>query len=325
MTPKPRDWSVKGSLKTLEQRAFLLAEIRKFFSARRVLEVETPILSRAGNTDVQIEMFQTQGLNAESSSAYLRTSPEFFHKRLLASGSGDIFELAKVFRKGERTCLHNPEFTLLEWYRLGFDLNQLMDEVTALVQSLNQSFNGEPVKVRSTSYQVLFEQGVGINPFVTSVEQLNLLCQHHSYSGSTLTKTQALDFLFSVVIQPNMATEQGVMVYHFPIEMAALAAAHDAQPDRCLRFEFLWRGVELANGYQELTDAAEQLHRFEADNATRAQLGLPQLPIDELLIEAIQAGLPACSGVAVGVERLMMCLLGFSCLDDVMAFQAENS
>ncbi len=319
------EWSNQGPLSRYQQRAFLLSEIRRFFAARGVLEVETPVLSAAGNTDVQIDMFSTQGLTDQLQPAFLRTSPEFFHKRLLASGSGDIFELAKVFRRGERTPLHNPEFTLLEWYRLGFDLSDLMTEVQALMQRLNQRFNDREITVRSLSYQSLFEQSVHIDPFAVSLTQLQALCSEHGYIGSKLSRTAALDFLFAVVIQPLLAAEEGVMIYHFPIEMAALAAAHPEQPKCCLRFEFLWRGVELANGYQELTDADEQLARFQQDNQQRKTSGRTELPIDQRLIAALQSGLPACSGVAVGVERLLMCLLGLDNINEVLGFPAENA
>lgn len=322
-------WHFKGPLNLLKQRAFLMAEIRQFFAAKQVLEVSTPVLSAKGNTDVEIEMFVTDGLAAENSQAYLRTSPEFFHKRLLASGSGDIFEIAKVFRRGEYTALHNPEFTLLEWYRLGFTLADLFAEVCELIEHLNAVMLAKTLRFKTCSYQQLFETYLGINPFSISSAELNEVCQKHGYVGSVLSRTEALDFLFAVVIQPQMVGDEGqslvVVVYHFPIEMAALAQAHPDLSDRCLRFEVLWNGVELANGYQELTDAKEQLERFQQDNKARAQKGRDQLPIDDHLIAALSAGLPACSGVAMGLERLLMCLLGQQNIQNVMGFDASNS
>jgi len=334
-------WRFDGPLRLLKQRAFLLSSIRDFFRTRHVLEVETPVLSSAGNTDVHIEMFSSQSIKANSKKAYLRTSPEFFHKRLLASGAGDLFEIARVFRQGERSRLHNPEFTLLEWYRLDFKLFDLMDEVTALIQFVRAGLGQSELKVETISYQVLFENWAGFNPFEISLSAIQERCKTHGYTGSELSRTEALDFVFSVVIQPrlessrtdnsktsagvNQKTASGLMVYHFPVEMAALAQVHPEKPDRCLRFEFLWHGVELANGYQELTNATEQLQRFEHDNHMRLKLGKPALPIDNHLIDSLTHGLPECSGVALGVERLMMCLLGQQSIDKVMGFVAENS
>ncbi len=332
-------WRFDGPLHLLQQRAFLLSAIRRFFAAREVLEVETPVLSSAANTDVQIEMFSSQSITTEHRQTYLRTSPEFFHKRLLASGSGDIFELAKVFRKGERTPLHNPEFTLLEWYRLNFDLFDLMQEVVELIQFLRAELGQDELPIELISYQTLFERCAAFNPFAIDLLELQALCQQHGYAGSELSRTEALDFIFSIVIQPqlsagshlkseaahNDAVAAGVMIYHFPVEMAALAQVHPEQPDRCLRFEFLWHGVELTNGYQELTEANEQLRRFEHDNQIRSSQGKPALPIDQNLLAALATGLPNCSGVALGVERLMMCLYGHNSINQVLGFVAENS
>ncbi len=334
-------WRFNGPLCLLKQRAFLLSSIRGFFAAKSVLEVETPILSSAANTDVQIGTLSSQSIVESKEHSYLRTSPEFFHKRLLASGAGDLFEIARVFRRDERTQLHNPEFTLLEWYRLDFDMHQLMDEVIELIQYLRVQLGGAELTIESTSYQELFERYAGFNPFDISLSSIQDQCQAHGYTGSDLSRTEALDFIFSIVIQPQLNMTQnteegnqavdnnqqamGLMIYHFPIEMAALAQAHAELPDRCLRFEFLWGGVELANGYQELTDAIEQQQRFEQDNLTRLKLGKPTLPIDQNLITAMTQGLPECSGVALGVERLMMSLLGYQSIDEVMGFMAENS
>ena len=325
----PETWQFNGPLSLLQQRVFLCAAIRRFFAARKVLEVETPVLSSAANTDVQIEMFSSQPIDAGNEHAYLRTSPEFFHKRLLASGSGDIFELAKVFRRGERTPLHNPEFTLLEWYRLDFQLFDLMQEVVELINFLRTEQGDSDLQVESVTYQQLFKRCADLDPFDSSLSELQQGCENHGYAGSPLSRTEALDFIFSIVIQPQLEhadqSKPGLMVYDFPVEMAALAQAHPHHPDRCLRFEFLWHGVELANGYQELTDAAEQLRRFEQDNLIRMQLGKSALPIDENLLAALNQGMPPCAGVALGVERLMMCLLGKESIDQVMGFVAENS
>lgn len=334
-------WQFDGPLRLLKQRAFLLSAIRQFFATRNVLEVETPVLSSAANTDVQIDMFSTESITAANELSYLRTSPEFFHKRLLASGAGDLFEIAKVYRCGERTQLHSPEFTLLEWYRLDFELFELINEVINLMQFLRAELGQAEVVIETISYQALFERYADFNPFDINLSTLQSRCQNHGYTGSELSRTEALDFILSIVIQPQLESEPvldgedkavaddiatvGLMIYHFPVEMAALAQVHPELPDRCLRFELLWNGVELANGYQELTDATEQLQRFEQDNQARLKLGKPALPIDQNLIAALTHGLPECSGVALGIERLMMCLLGHKSIDQVMGFVAENS
>lgn len=323
------NWQFEGPLQLLKQRAFLLSEIRRFFDLRQVLEVDTPILSSSGNTDVQIDMFSSQALLNDQKSSYLRTSPEFFHKRLLSSGSGDVFEIAKVFRSGERTRLHSPEFTLLEWYRVDFKLSDLMSEVTELIHHLLQQLGGETLTVEVITYQTLFKQCVDLDPFVMSDQELHDFCVEHGYSGSVLSRTESLDFIFSLMVQPQLEDNDqyppGLMIHDFPIEMAALAERHPLYPDRCLRFEFLWNGVELANGYQELTDAQEQKMRFIADNMRRKQLGKPELPIDQHLLAALTHGMPGCSGVALGIERLMMCLWGHDSIDAVMGFRSENS
>lgn len=321
MTPK----IVLSPLSVLKQRAFLMSKIRAFFAEKDVLEVETPILSSAANTDLQIEVFQTQAIIENQQSAYLRTSPEFFHKRLLAAGCGDVFEIAKVFRLGESTKLHNPEFTLLEWYRLGFDMSQLMAEVVELVQSLRHAFGLGEMKVNTISYQQIFKEKLKLDPFAVDTASLNLAAKAAGYHGDDLDRTAALDFMFAVKLEPLLNTEEGYLIHDFPVEQAALSQVHPLHKDRCLRFEFLWGGIELANGYQELTDAEEQQKRFEQDNQNRLHMGKAALPIDQRFIEALQAGLPACSGVAVGVDRLLMCLLGFDDIKQVLAFEAECS
>ncbi len=322
---KITNWQINGPLQVIRQRAFLLSEIRAFFSTKEVLEVETPVLSSAANTDLQIEVFKTQGIVQNQSAAYLRTSPEFFHKRLLASGSGDIFELARVFRMDESTALHNPEFTLLEWYRLDYTMYQLMDEVVELIHILRLAFGLKSMKTVQITYQSLYQKYLKFDPFNVDLDQLNQLAKEAGYHGSELSKTQALDFMFGVKIAPLLEPNSGYLIHDFPIEQAALAQAHPEHPDRCLRFEFLWGGMELANGYQELTDAQEQLSRFEQDNLNRQLAGKVKLPIDGRLIGAMEAGLPACSGVALGIERLLMCLLECQTINEVMPFTADNS
>lgn len=319
------DWRMNGPLQLLQQRAFLCAQIRAFFAARHVTEVVTPVLSSAANTDLQIAVFSSQSLTPEEAMSYLRTSPEFFHKRLLASGSGDIFELAQVFRHGEVSSRHNPEFGLLEWYRLGFDWSRLAAEVIELIQQLRLAFDWPVMTVRQASYQELFVEHVGLDPFDVDDQTLNERALLAGYHGGPMDRLTALDFLFAICLEPELDPGMGYLIHDFPIEQAALSAPHPGLPDRCLRFEFMWGGVELANGYQELTDVNEQHRRFMTDNRQRFKLGKPGLPIDKRLLAALDHGLPECAGVALGTDRLLMCLLGCDSLDEVLPFTAGNS
>ena len=200
-TGSSEPWQFDGPVLILQQRAFLLAAIRQFFASRNVLEVETPVLSSAANTDVQINMFTSQSIADGSELSYLRTSPEFFHKRLLASGVGDLFEIAKVYRCGERTPLHNPEFTLLEWYRLDFELFELVNEVINLIQFLRAQLGQAELAIESISYQDLFVRYADFNPFEISLKALQSRCQNHGYTGSELSRTEALDFIFSMALE----------------------------------------------------------------------------------------------------------------------------
>jgi len=319
-------WQFQSPLSQLRKRAFLMTKIREFFAQRQVLEVQTPILSRYGNTDVQIEVFTSQGIGFGQSKSYLRTSPEFFHKRLLASGSGDIFEIAPVFRHGEATHLHNPEFTLLEWYRQDFELTDLMDEVVSLVLFLNENCGDSPLKIEKISYQDAVMKYAQIDPFCINDDNLNKFCYTNNYVGGRLSRTQALDFVFAVMIQPQLSIDTLWLLFDFPVEQAALAQVHPQKPDRCLRFELIYQGVELANGYQELSDATEQRRRFQQDLVLRAEAGkVDDIAIDEYLLAALAAGIPSCSGVAVGIERLQMCLVGVKNIQEVMGFFVDNS
>ena len=318
-------WMPESPLSALQQRAFLYQKIRRFFLDKKVLEVETPVLSSFANTDTQIDVFQTQAINADSERAFLRTSPEFFHKRLLASGSGDIFEIAKVFRLGEQSSLHNPEFAMLEWYRLGFDLSALMNEVAELVLMLFSAFQLPVLPVKHQSYAQLFESNLKINPFGIALDKLNDLCRIHGFHGVNLERDAALDFLFAVVIEPALPKGELLFVSNFPASQAALAQINPEDESTCLRFELLWQGVELANGYQELTDAKEQLERFEADNLWREVNGKLSMPIDHNLIDAMRVGLPKCSGVAIGLDRLLMQLTKAKKISSVLSFPANKA
>jgi lysyl-tRNA synthetase class 2 len=277
------------------------------------MEVETPILSSAGNTDPDINSIRTQNGN------YLRTSPEFALKRLLAAGSGDIYELGRVFREGESGRNHNPEFTMLEWYRTAFTYHQLMDEVATLVRICGQ---GKLDKWREErlSYKQLFLQYLKFDPFTADVQTLSACAKKNGIDDIELNRKQWLDLLISLVIQPALPEKCLTFVYDFPQDQAALAKIRPGSPALAERFELYLGRTELANGYQELTNAIEQQQRFEAENNRRHKRGQAMHELDQHLISALQHGLPECAGVALGVDRLLMAIEELDSIDDVTAF-----
>lgn len=275
--------------------------------------METPHLSMAGNTDPEIQSIRTAG------GAYLRTSPEFALKRLLAAGSGDVFELGRVFRWGEAGRNHNPEFTMLEWYRTGFTYHQLMDEVASLVRYCGRGkFDQWPQQ--KLSYQQLFMTYAGLDPFTAGEKELCARAKDHGVDDIELSRKQWLDLLLSVVIQPAMPAECLTFVYDFPADQAALARVRQGEPPVAERFELYLGRTELANGYQELTDAAEQKRRFDNENLQRKSSGKEIYKVDQNLIDALGHGLPECAGVALGVDRLLMVISGSGSIDEVTAF-----
>jgi lysyl-tRNA synthetase class 2 len=290
------------------------------------MEVETPLLSTAGATDPHLESFTTryQGPGAPGGcTLYLHTSPEFPMKRLLAAGSGPIYQLCHVFRQGEAGRRHNPEFTMLEWYRPGFDDHALMDEVEALArQVLGESRTlGETERL---SYRAAFARHAGIDPHRTDEAELRRTCARLGVPPVPgLEGREAwLDLLLTHVVEPQLGYGRLCFVYEYPASQAALARLRtDRHGDTvAARFELYYAGVELANGYHELIDADEQARRFAADRATRARNGLPDVPADENLIAALRQGLPDCAGVALGVDRLVMLAVGAATIDEVITF-----
>lgn len=306
-------WRPTATADQLQARARLLRDIRGFFSDQRVMEVETPLISATGNTDPEIESIKTQD------GGYLRTSPEFPLKRLLAAGSGDIFEMGRVFRAGESGRSHNPEFTLLEWYRNGFSYFALMDEVDALVRYCGRGkFDQWPQQ--KLSYQKLFLHFVDLDPFKASEQELCAKATEYGIDDIELDRRQWLDLLISVVIQPALPENQLTFVHDFPADQAALSRIRAGNPPVAERFELYLGNTELANGYQELTDAQEQQRRFEAENAHRESRGQASCEVDHHLLKALESGMPECAGVALGVDRLLMAIVGAESIDDVTAF-----
>ena len=316
---------MKSTKEKLLAKAQLLAVVRRFFYHRGVTEVCTPILGQAAATDPSIEPLHTRYTGPEYPQGldlFLQTSPEFAMKRLLAAGSGAIYQIAQVFRDGEYGPRHNPEFTLLEWYRPGLDHHGLMQEVADLVYAC---LGAEP-GMEKISYVALFEREFGWNPLQAQLRQLEDAARAHGVEICDLEhRDQWLDLLMSLVIEPTLGKQGLTFVYDYPASQASLARL--SSEDECVasRFELYYRGVELANGFHELTNAAEQRKRFEAENRQRRQRGLAQLPVDEKLLAALESGLPDCAGVALGLDRLLMLQQGASTLDDVLAFSLKDA
>jgi lysyl-tRNA synthetase class 2 len=316
------DWQPGATLGLLRARAALLGQIRQFFARRDVLEVETPLLCSRGITDPTIEPLIVERGASLKAPRYLQTSPEYAMKRLLACHGLPIFQFARAFRDGEAGARHNPEFTLLEWYRPGFDHHALMAEVAELVC---HCVGDRPV--HSCSYRDLFLDLLALDPFTATIAQLEAVARSHIDTGTvTGDRDLWLDLLMSHIIEPELADRGLCFVYDYPASQAALAriASRDGV-EVGHRFELYVDGMELANGYFELCDADEQRQRFERDNARRREYALPERLPDERLLAALEHGLPECSGVALGVDRLLMLATGSSEICEVLAFDWERA
>ncbi len=317
-------WQPTASLEMIRARAELYQQIRRFFDQRDVLEVDTPVLSAAAVSDPYLEPmishYRGPGFD-QGLALFLQTSPEYPMKRLLAAGSGPIYQLAKAFRNGESGRKHNPEFCMLEWYRPGFDDVALMDEVEALVASVLTAPRQHQHSFRRLSYRQLFEQQLGCDPHRASIEQLRQISEQQLQSSlDSDNRDDWLNLLIGHRLEPTLI--EPTFVYDYPASQSALARVEPDPQGQLVakRFELFVNGVELANGYFELTDAAEQASRFEQDMAMRAGLGYPQHPTDQRLVAALQAGMPDCAGVALGVDRLLMLQQDVTQIDQVLAF-----
>ena len=317
-------WRPTAARPMLERRAALCAHIRAFFSARGVLEVDTPFLVNHPVSDVHIHSARVEFPDAPPH--FLHTSPEYSMKRLLGAGSGDIFQICHVVRALERSRVHNTEFTLLEWYRVGFSLGDLMDEVEALVRDLAAHLAAGASE--RLTYRDAFRRELALDPFDAGHDELARAAHSLDFvHGGTAadTRDDLLDFLMAARIGPALGRQGLTFIYSYPASQAALARRdpHDARTAE--RFELYCDGVELANGYHELASSIEQRERFDADNEERRRRGMPTFAIDEHLLAALAAGLPDCSGVALGVDRLLMLASGASHIDDVIAFPTERA
>ncbi|GGD53472.1 EF-P lysine aminoacylase EpmA [Pseudoxanthomonas indica] len=316
------NWQPSARFEALRLRARLNATIRAFFAQREVLEVETPILSQAGNTDPNIASFSLQfggHVDAGPRQRWLRTSPEFPLKRLLAAGFGDCYELGRVFRDGEAGGRHNPEFTMLEWYRLGWDHRRLIEETAALVQEALQLV-GCQATLQLISYHDLYRQQLGLDPATASDEQLRAALGDIVIDPQGLGRDDWLDLLMTHRLQPGFADDQLLAVYDYPATQCALARLRHDDVPVAERFELYLGPLELANGYHELADGSEQRQRFVRDSQVRQSRGESSPALDEHLLAALEAGFPHCAGVALGVDRLLMAMLGTPRIADVLAF-----
>ncbi len=321
-TDPTRGWRPRATLETLRARARFFATLRAFFSRRGVMEVDTPLLSRAAAVDPNVESLGAPELG------WLHTSPEFFMKRLLAAGSGPIYQIAHVFRAEEIGRYHQREFTMLEWYRPGFASRELMDEVEAVVQAVGGPAGHYP----RISYRNAFQRHANIEVFDDSLAVLRARVAKAGVEFAVApddadlnNRDFWLDLAMSTLVSPRLGAELPCFVYDYPASQAALAALRPGRVPVAERFELFWRGVELANGFHELRDAEEQRTRFGRDLATRAVRGQRQLPMDEHFLAALRYGLPDCSGVALGLDRLLMLLLNLGMVADAQSFDGERA
>jgi lysyl-tRNA synthetase class 2 len=311
-------WRPTASLAALRARAELCHKVRAFFAARDVLEVETPLMCARGVTDPYIQAFAVDD-------KFLQTSPEYAMKRLLAAGYGSMFQICKVFRREEAGHLHNPEFTMLEWYRVGFTHIDLIDETDALLQEVLGCAAAQRI-----SYHDLFMKFLNINPHTAGIEELQSCAAQHGIdltaaAAKDLNVTDWLQLLMSHIIEPQLIGPTAWVVYNFPVAQAALAKILPGEFPVAARFEVYMQGIELANGYYELQNAAEQEKRFIADNATRRSQGLHEMQPDDRLVAALKVGLPDCAGIALGLDRLLMLKLQAESIAEVLSFTITNA
>ncbi|MDQ8039587.1 MAG: elongation factor P--(R)-beta-lysine ligase [Rickettsiella sp.] len=319
-----KTWQPSASLESLHIRADILNRIRHFFAERKILEVDTPLLSQATVTDKHLHSFQTDYCFAnpkQKKTLYLQTSPEFAMKRLLAANSGPIYQICKAFRnQGESGRVHNPEFTMLEWYRPGFNHHDLMDEIEELLTVFSY-----PTAQRFTYFE-LFQRFLEINPHYATIRQLKQTAKRFELTTDlfNMERDDWLHLLMTHYIEPNLP-HHPVFIYDFPASQAALARIRAGDPPIAERFEVYIKGLELANGFHELGSPSEQRQRFLNDLKQREKMAYNTVPIDEHLLAALEHGLPNCAGVALGIDRLIMLVAEKNTIDEVIAFPLRNA
>ncbi len=323
-------WTPSATRDALRLRAWINRLIREFFHERNVLEVETPVLSLAGVSDPHIAPFHLQfsgRTDGGSRTRWLRTSPEYPMKRLLAAGIGDCYELGRVFRDGEAGGRHNPEFTMLEWYRVGWDHHRLMGETIELVQAALSLVGRQLDAIDIVTYADVYQRTLGIDPHAASFEQLREAMGDVVIDPDGLTRDDWLDLLMTHRIQPSFPVDTITVIHEYPASQAALARVRSEVDGQAFaeRFELYLGPLELANGYHELGDAQEQRTRFERDTEIRHGRADVPRPIDHHLLDALDHGFPDCAGVALGVDRLLMAMLGTSRIADALAFDFNRA
>lgn len=314
-----KTWGPIADLDIIKKRAALLWQIRDFMGRHDILEVDTPILSHSAVTDPYIQSLQTKHVFEKETLLYMHTSPEYCMKRLLAAESGSIYQIAHVFRDEETGKRHQTEFSMLEWYRVGFDYKELMDDVAELLTEVGLS---KPAKM---TYADAFLEIVNINPHTCELSLLQEISGQHGWGDDSEDRHALLDYIFSEVVMKDLNNEKALFIYDYPECMAALATIKGSRPRVAERFELFINGMEIANGFNELCDANEQKQRFEKELNDRKRKGLSAAPIDQNFISALKAGLPKSAGVALGIDRLLMALCGKDDIKDVMTFNLNNN
>ena len=316
------DWQPTASQSELVERAKLLAKIRHFFSSKNVLEVDTPSLSHGTITDVYLDALKSsyQNNHGETQPLYLQTSPEFAMKRLLAAGSGSIYQICRAYRDDQIGRYHNPEFLMLEWYRVDFDHLQLMAEMDELLTAILAT---EPADI--ITYQQLFMDTLQLDPLIETKSCLQKIVTEKTNGPILDERDELLQCLFVILIEPFLGQEKPLMVVDFPASQSSLARLSKTDPRVAERFEVYYKGVELANGFHELQDTTEQRERFNQDNGQRKRLGKEQKPLDERFLAALESGLPDCAGVALGLDRLLMLKLNKKSIQEVMPFTLDRA
>lgn len=310
-------WRPFASAEILRSRAHLYKQLRNFMSERNIMEVDTPILSNHATTDPYIDSFNIS--SSQGNTYYLHTSPEFCMKRLLAAGSGSIYQISHVFREGELGKKHTSEFVMLEWYRLGFNYYQLMDDVGDLILYLGLEY---PQK---KTYADAFLETININPHTAKISELVQVVNSNNWDTLSKDRHELLDYIFSTVVLDKLNTKTPLIIYDYPKCMASLAKL---RVEHCIiseRFELFIDGMELANGFNELTNGLEQRQRFISDLNTRKQYNKSTVPMDENLLSALDFGLPDCSGVALGIDRLLMVLTKKTNIKEINSFTLDNN
>lgn len=315
-------WRPYADKRLIKLRAETYIKIRQFMAERNIMEVETPVLSHATATDMQLNSFRSEYSSPQSNSGkilYLQTSPEYAMKRLLASGTGAIYQISRVFRNEEQGKYHNPEFTMLEWYQPGYGHHQLMQELEIFLNLFAMNH------CEKISYGEIFLEHTGLDPHTCDTNELKSMAQQHGLSSTIEERSVLLDFIFSDKITSTLGDTRPLFVYDYPACQSALAKLSNTTPKVAERFELFINGMEIANGFHELTDADEQLARFEQDLTLRKKENRPDLPIDHLFLDALKQGLPDCAGVAVGIDRLLMVMTGINDICEVLGFPIERA